>query len=323
MMKVLGRELYFFMDHAIEIWVNIGGDSVFARRAVIPKGTRAGHSVVSANLTFYFLGEDRDFYVLEGGQAPTVISSLIHSQIRELAHPEEVYGFDFRQEHCVRWFAPTDSRCFVYDYLNNVFFEDDALGPDHWKFLPILSYMEYQGRGYIGDAEPTGHIYEWGPGHLTDDGTDIRVRRQFALTLSQDGLSRRVNRLRLRVGRSTPAPQRPALPDPQDPLGLRLFPGRRLWLTRYPWLLETDERFHRNRTAELLLRWRFDREGWAPYSRLRIGAGRSRTERLPENTYLDVYNLGIGRELELELIETNAMQYVITHGYLTAESLLR
>ena len=37
--------------------------------------------------------------------------------------------------------------------------------------------------------------------------------------------------------------------------------------------------------------------------------------------YVDINNLGIGREIELEIIETDAVDYLMTHAYLTAERL--
>src|SRR3990167_3297153 len=46
-MIVFRREIYFFKTHSIEIWVNIGGDLVFARRNFIEKGCGAPYSVRS------------------------------------------------------------------------------------------------------------------------------------------------------------------------------------------------------------------------------------------------------------------------------------
>ena len=37
--------------------------------------------------------------------------------------------------------------------------------------------------------------------------------------------------------------------------------------------------------------------------------------------YVDINNLGIGREIEMEIIETDAVDYLMTHAYLTAERL--
>lgn len=281
MMLSLGHELWFFCDHHIEVWINIGGEGVWARQRIIRKGTLAGHSVVAANDTAYFLGDDRDFYVLDG-DSPRVISAEIRAELDKLTEVQNIYGFDFRAEHAVRWFAQTNEKCFRYDYLNQVFSEDNTAIDSR---LPFASHMELDGKTYLGDYTPTGLIYEWSQGYRTDNGTAIRVPRTMRVPLSADGTMAKVHRLRCRVQRERGAG---AKSGPNTIFGI---------------------------PAQILVRWRLDEKGWMPYRQLDL-------EKINmQRPFVDVHNLGVGREITLELVETFARKYLLTDVYLTVEGL--
>lgn len=194
--KVKGERLYHFKDHNTEVWSLIGsGAVVFVRNegAWINKGTLAGDSVVDANDTFYWFGDDGDFYVLDGGQ-PKVISSLYRRKLDE-AQMMDMWGADFRKERLIRWFAPTAGRCFTYDYVNGVFSEDNIWRHGQWERLPVNSYMELGGRQYFGSSEPIGKVYEWGRDYTTDAGQPIRVFRKMLVRLP---VTTRFTKLRVR-----------------------------------------------------------------------------------------------------------------------------
>lgn len=199
-MKVAKRDIYFFKSKSIEIWTNVGGATIFARKLFIEKGTQAGYSVIYANDTFYWFGDDGDFYVLSG-VTPKVISKSYRSELDSLTGKSSIYGYDFRTEAKIRWFVPVDGRCFVYDYAKELFSEDNRWSNGQFERLPFNSQMILNNNTYVGSYNNDGLIYQWSKDYLTDAGQDIRVYRKFLVPLTPDGGNARVNRLRFRVKR--------------------------------------------------------------------------------------------------------------------------
>jgi hypothetical protein len=210
-MIVFRREIYFFKTHSIEIWVNIGGELVFARRNFIEKGCGAPYSIVQANDTLYWFGDDGQFYRLEGLQ-PRIISTPYWRELDPLKSKEKIHGFDFYPEAVIRWISIENNRVFNYDYKHEVWSEDNLWQEGEWKVLPMNSHMVWEGEQYIGDYKRTGKIFHWDKEHLTDNGDEIRVYRLFQFQLSPNGTFTRVNQLRLRVQRGQ---GRDGLEDPQ------------------------------------------------------------------------------------------------------------
>ncbi|TAL13947.1 hypothetical protein EPN95_04640 [Patescibacteria group bacterium] len=280
MQKVLNRELFFFKTRSIEIWMNVGGATIFARRDLIQltdqgrqKRGLAGYSVVQANNTFYFFC-DGDFYVLNG-RTPTIISKDYRAELNKIQHSQEIYGFDCRKESLIRWFAPIEGKCFVYDYKNEVFSEDNVWDEGGWQRLPWNSYMEMAGEQYFGDYNSAGKIYHWSKDFHSDDGTPIRVYRRFLGPISPTGKTARINRLCLRVKRG----------------------------------VATDL----NPTPKMLVSWRMDQSNSNDAVEFDLG---SKGEMEP---YIDLYSLGVCREIEFEITETDVVDYLLTGVSMTVE----
>ena len=198
-LKVLNEKVYVFKDNSIEPWILLGSseaDFVLQSAAWISTGLGADYSVVKANNTLYWYGNDRRFYVLQGGVAK-IISDKIESYVYKLLNPSGIYGFDFVKEHKIRWFSPDDGKCFVFDYKNPEigFYEDNTWNHGQWERMPINSYMELAGKQYFGDYDPTGKIFEWSDSYLSDNGNPIRNYRKLALRPSSKGKATRLNRL--------------------------------------------------------------------------------------------------------------------------------
>lgn len=271
--RVFKQRLYFFKDHSVEVWDNTGGPLVFTRSFVFQRGTLAPDSVIEANDTLYWFGDDGDFYVLNGAQ-PQQISTSIRRRLDELTVTTDCYALSFPAENVIRWFFPTNGRCFRYDYEKNHFSEDNAWRGG-WERLPIASSMYLNGKTYVGDYEPTGKIYEWADEFDTDAGEDIRMYRRTALKLNETGNRARVNRVLFRLVRGEDA--------------------------------DSPARSH------FLFRWRFDRaRTW-----------RSRTFNLDRavTPYVSQNNLGTGRELEFELIQTAGTKFIVADMAVTARAL--
>jgi len=281
-MKVANRELYFFKKYSVEVWVNVGGLTVFARRAMVNLLDATTHhgegiarnSVVLANGAFYF-SIDRQIYRMNNLQAQ-LISQPIRHALEALHHPERLTAFDLRQEHCLMFVEPIEGRCFVYDYLHDAWSEDARWHNGAWERLPLHAYMELDGVAYMGGYDYTGTVYTWARGLSTDDGTPIRTYRKFTALFSTDGSTRRFNHLRLRMQRGN----------------------------------ANDAS-----VAHVQLRYAIDRHHDMQTENISMGAVGE------YHPYQDIYNLGIGKEITFELAETDADESLVTHAWVTAEPL--
>lgn len=273
----LREKLYIFKEASTEVWIPYSSPQ-FVRQdgAWINKGLGASYSLVQANDSFYWFGNDGDFYVLDGIQ-PRVISISLRSELDKLVDTSSIYGFDFRKESLIRWFAPTDGRCFVYDYVNNRWSEDNTWGLGQFNRLPIHSYMELNNKAYFGDYDPTGKIFEWSPDYKDDNGQEIRVYRKFALIPSPNGHRVRVNRIGWRLKRGVATST------------------------------ETNPLFF----------WRYRVEGgnWSNYVYHDMGSVGD------HDSWIFEYPSIIGREFEIEIVETDAVDYLLTHMNLTVREL--
>lgn len=292
MSRVLDRRLYLWKDRSLEIWVHTAGNFTFQRQTRLDRGTPAGASVVECNNRFYFYGDDGDFQQLVPGAGPVVISTAIRGRLDELRHPASCYGIEFCREHVIRWFFPDDGRVFTFDRRTERFFEDEGWREGTPALVPAASYMEHQGEAFIGDAAPTGRIYRWTEASAVDILDDvtapIRMPRRFRISLSEGGRRTRVNRLRLRVLRG-------AGDDDQ----------RRA--------LATLRRGVLGDARAMLVRVAFD-EGDVVTHQIDLGAV---GDRFP---FVDLYSLGTGHQLELELVMAEpAIAYRATDALLTVE----
>ena len=274
-------KVYHFHDKGIEVWVYIGGSNVFVRHdgLYINRGIGADYSAIFANDTIYWYGDDHKFYVLNNG-SPQVISHIYKNRIESLSNPSEIYGFDLRKEGVIRWLAPTDHICMVYDYINNNWSEDNEWLNGDWSKMRIGSYMELKGEQYFGDTEPTGKIYRWSRDYLNDNGNPIRVYRNMKLIPSSRGNKIRYNRMGFRIKRG--------VSNSNDS------------------------------TPEMFWRYKLDEGNWSNYSYLDIGATAG-----DYDPWLFETNLGVGREIDIEVVHTDAVDDVLTHMNLTMEELGR
>ena len=270
--KISERLLYFFKTHSVEIWINLGTD--FGRRNTFKPGLNAPDSLISSFRNFYWYADDGDFYMMQSGQTPEIISGQYTSYLREIGDLGSLYGIDFHIERVARWFAPQINRCFVYDYAHRVFSEDNQWNGD-WMRMPILSYMEQSPNScYVGDYNQTGKIYHWSWDYKTDNGNVIRSYRKFVVPMTDDGGLARANRLRLRLKRG------------------QATTGR----------------------GKALVAWRID-------------GGDRYTEDIDLGTtgendpYADIWNLGVGKEIELEFVESEPDESIIAQAFLTSEQL--
>ena len=212
-MKGLNERLYFFKTTNIEQW-SLLGTMPFARieSALIEKGCGASDSVVKANLSLYWLGEDSRFYRLVGN-SPQTISADYQKEIFDLAIKSDIYGIDYPMENCIRWFAPSGGRCFKWDYKHEFMSEDNEWYSGQWQALRHNSYMELGGKAYFGSSHMDGLVHEWSDDYLDDNGNPIRVFRDFRVKGSDSGRACkwRIDKWRFKRGVATASVTSPAL----------------------------------------------------------------------------------------------------------------
>jgi hypothetical protein len=220
--------IYFFTDTHIETWSRAGATFIFARndQLWVDIGIRADDSVVIGNEQIHFLGEGPDFYVLKGSSAE-VISTLYSDELRDLVSPESIYGFDFRNERVIKWIAPIDGRCFIWDYRNKRFFEDNIWQHAQFGRMPINSHMRLGDEEFFGTYDHTGKIFKSAKEFTDDNGLPIRAYRQFLVQLSVKGYSANVNEVGFRVKRGVATD---SVTDPQFVYKFRFDGGP--WQTR-------------------------------------------------------------------------------------------
>lgn len=269
-------------DNEIEVWHNRGGSTPFVRlnESGIPKGTSASYSVVIANQIPYWFGTDFKFYVLSGVTAQSIAEPYDGYIKDRIQNPSECYGFDFTKENVIRWFFPTDGICLKYDYLNQFLSEDNTWNHGQFERLPINSYMELNNRQYFGDFEPTGKVFEWSEDNRDDNGTEIRVLREFKVKLTESGNNAIVNRLRFMLERGVDTSS------------------------------ETN--------PHMLFRWRFDEDAedveWRTET-ISLGIG---TDTQP---YVDLFGLGLGHIMHIQIIENDAVDFLLLGMLITTKEL--
>lgn len=201
--KAVNEVLLVFKDKSAETWINIASSTkTFIRQQAgwIDTGCGADYSVVTANDTVYWFGHDGRFYGRLGGIA-SVISNNIERYVFDTITTFDMYGIDFPKDNCIKWFLPIAGKCFVYDYKFNQFYEYNTWNHGQWERMPIKSYMELNGKQYIGDFEPTGNVFEWSDKYKSDNGRPIRMFREFAIRPSARGNNARLNRVGFRFDR--------------------------------------------------------------------------------------------------------------------------
>lgn len=268
-----GNQWLVFKNNEIEFWYNRGGTTPFVRlnESTVRIGLGASYSVVEANQTLYFMDSDMKFRMFSGSRA-TLLSVPYESYIFDkIKNPKDVYGFNCEKEHVIRWFSPVDGICLKYDYETQFWSEDN-----HWEHgqnerLPMNSYMEINGKQYFGDYNPTGLVYEWSLEHKDDNGSIIRVLRDFRIRLTDNGNMASVNKMKLEFEQGVDT------------------------------LTETS--------PEVLVRWNFDNqssepEWYAENIALNISPN--------FDPYSELFGLGLGRIMRLQIIETDAVEYLMT-----------
>jgi hypothetical protein len=270
--------LLFFKEREVEVWNFVGGSSPFVRYpgGKIFQGLGAVNSVVKANDRVYWFGHEGDFYVYEGGAA-RVLSDQMRRRLDEMAHPEELIGYDIRKENIIMWLNPVDGLTLLFDYSKNQWLED-ARWDAGWQSLPFKSYMELNRKQYFGSRNCDGLVHEWSESYRDDNGTPIRVYQRFKAALSPRGYPVRIDNLLLRrEGSMATATVTAPVVD---------------------------------------VRWRFNKGTWSHSKHVSLGAVGKHDPYAAK-----LWQLGLGRDFEMEIVATDATDFVMTNATITFQEM--
>jgi len=275
------NQLLVFTDKHIEVWSNTGAVisgsvQVFARSATLMRGAISPASIIFANDTYYWFGDDGDFYALAGSSLQ-VISAEYRREIDTLRTASNLYGIHFPQERIIRWYFPTQGRTLVYDYQQGFWSEDNAWVSGCWERIPVRSGGQLARTMLIGSFEPDGKVWDWSKDNLDDDGSVIRNYRQVRFLMTADGDLGRLTRLRYRVKRgTTPTGQRNSM---------------------FTW------------------RVRMDRGDWEDWVNSPLGVAGD------QDPWLEYFELGEGREVELEMVQSDTAEWIVDQVQVTVNPL--
>ncbi len=278
-MGVLKEKVYFFKGQSIEHWYNRGGSTPFVRIDFIETGIGADYSLIPSEDTFAWLADDLRFRKLVGNRAE-VISSPFEDYIQSIPDPSSIYGFDFAKEHLWKWVSPTDGKILVYDYKHNVWSDDNHWEHGQWERIPIASYMELNNKQYIGSYNLDGLVHEWSKEYKDDDGTVIRVFRDFRVKPFATENRARFNELKFRVkkGVATSSVTTPVF-------------SYRYTLDNSPY--------------------------WADWKDVSMGTIND------HNPYIIENGLGVGREIRVQVAESDSIDFLLMGANLKARELGR
>jgi hypothetical protein len=212
---------------------------------------------------------------------PKVISDTYRADLNKMSNSEGLMGFDIRKENLIMWINWLDGRTYLYDYSKERWLEDNRWQNMCWESLPFASYMELR--------DPAGKINQYF-GSRNYDGL---VHEWSADHKDDNGQPIRVFR-HLKV-----------IPSPRH---------NKVVVHRLRFKKRGGVSNATVTEAKFTLRYRWDKGDWRTQNVLLGSLG-------DYTPHIDVRNLGMGRELELEISEMDAVDFILTDMLVTFEEL--
>lgn len=198
----LGQTLLVFKRDSTEIWGIQGSAIPFTRRQKMDKGLLAPDALVKIGQSYIALDENRELFKLGAEELAPIVGN--RDWFLDLPRPESVYAIHFPLERRVRYYSKDSETVLVYDYQNNIFTKESHVNErEEQGMVPILCGAPYKAKMLVG-IRGKRDLYEWSHDYADDSGAAIRVTRKLRVQLSPFGNSARVNRVRIRLKRTTP-----------------------------------------------------------------------------------------------------------------------
>ncbi len=181
------QKLYLFGDITTEVWWNSGnGNPPFDRiEVIIPVGLDALHSVASNDERIYFLGDDKNVYILKETAVQRISTVNIANQIQGFATTSDAQGhtFNFQGQNFYELTFPNANRTFCFSEAANLWFELSSQTSED-RYL-ASSHAFVFNKNLVADFR-NGNIYELDIDIFDEVGEEIlRIRDSRALTGEQ------------------------------------------------------------------------------------------------------------------------------------------
>lgn len=128
------REVWVFKERSSEAFYNSGAAAFpFERTQMIERGCFAAASVVKAENSIFWVGDDLQVYEMMGYQ-PQVIST--HAVTRELQNdlsPSSAEGFIYQQDGHTHYALTLSAGTFVYDLSTRLWHKRKSYGLNRWR----------------------------------------------------------------------------------------------------------------------------------------------------------------------------------------------
>jgi len=194
-------------DKTLEPWESTGtGNPPFSPilGAIIQVGLAALHSVAKNDNGFYFLGDDRRIYFLQGAQEQNVTPINVANVIEGFATIDDAEGntFQFQGQNFYVITFPAEGRTFCFNEsvgIENGWF-DLSSGTSETERYIASSFIYFNRKNYVTDAT-NGNIYELDKDTFDEFGEEIlRIRETGTFSgesIGKPGKEITLNRLEL------------------------------------------------------------------------------------------------------------------------------
>jgi len=177
------RDLFLLGQDNTEVWRNVGDiDVPFARQdgAEIERGCLAKQSCAEMDNTFFFLGDDRVVYRMNGYTPQRVSTHGVETWLASLslAEAEAAYGFTYTYRGHYFYVLQAGSETWAYDasasaQMGQSLWHERRSGSqaeDPWR---IAGVIDAYGKQLAGDAD-TANLWELDHDGFQEDGTNMR-----------------------------------------------------------------------------------------------------------------------------------------------------
>lgn len=282
-MTVANQDLYFFKDYSIEIWSHIGGVEVFGRKQIITIGDKFSRNRGVPSFSVV-QGPDGFYFFCDSNFWKL---SGFQTQIISLPYKRELAQF----ENVDLMYGFHFEREHVIRWFEPVSarcfvydYVNDVMTEDNtWISGEFQRLPIY---AYM-EVDGVGYVGDYNPNGLVHKWADTLYtdNGEIIRVLRRFRVPLEANGHQGRVNR----------------LRLRMQRGQGGTGTAYT----------------MMVRWAFDEGDYTPYTELDLG------EPGDANPYVDIHQLGTGREIKLELVHTPALPHILTHAHLTVQPMGR
>jgi len=180
---VYDKVVWMMGDKTLEPWENTGtGNPPFSPilGAIIQVGLAALHSVAKNDNGFYFLGDDRRIYFVQGGQEQSVTPIHLANEIEGFSVIDDAEGncFQFQGQnfYCITFINAQRTFCFNENVgIENGWFELSS-GTSATERYIGSSFVYFNNKNYVTDAT-NGNIYELDKDTFDEFGEEVlRIR---------------------------------------------------------------------------------------------------------------------------------------------------